>query len=392
MTPLGWGASAVGVAMAVAGAGLRWAPLCVLGIGLVLLAAGARLYVARPSRVSLERSVEPARVEKGQPAIAVIRATNGSWHTLSGVVMEQRLGDLVYRAELPRLRPGEACLRTYRLPTSRRGTYQVGPVEFPRADPFGLCRRVRALGDPQVISVHPRSLPLRPLPSGVSRNLEGPSSDMSPLGTVTFHRLREYVVGDDLRNVHWPSTARVGKLVVRQYVDTAQPSTVVLVDLRPAVYSPETFEEAMDVAASVVTSMSANRAPVEIRTTASARVGGRASQGPAALVDYLTDLAPDAGGDLTAQLLALRHDRGGSALVVVTGALDLADLPAMAGLARRFDHVLVASLVPRPTPAPTYPGVSVLVAATAAELAMAWDHHLARAGGECPAAVGQGRP
>jgi len=254
----------------------------------------------------------------------------------------------------------------------------VGPVEITKADPFGLCRRVRAVGEPQVISVHPRSIPLRPLPTGTSRNLEGPSSDMSPQGTVTFHRLREYVLGDDLRTVHWPSTARTGKLVVRHYVDTAQPFTVVLVDLNPEVYSSETFEEAMDAAASIVGAMSAGRAPVQLRTTAGERLGGPGHRDPDALVDYLTDLAPNPAGSVPAQLLPLRRDRGGSALVVVTGVLDAASLPAIAGLNRRFDHVIVVSLVPRPTVVPAYPGVTVVVATTAEEIARAWDSGVAR--------------
>lgn len=375
---MGWGAGVAGLVLALVGTAAKWGPLVVLGAGLLALVAGAFAYVMRSPRLELERAVEPPTVEKGQPAIAVIRAVNLSWRALAGLVIEQRLGDIVFRAELPRLRRGEAGLRTYRLPTSRRGTYTVGRVELPKADPFGLCRRVRALGEPQVISVHPRVIPLRPLPSGKSRNLEGPSSDMSPQGTVTFHRLREYVLGDDLRTVHWPSTARAGKLVVRHYVDTAQPYTVVLVDLNPAVYSPETFEEAMDVTASIAASMSAGRAPVQIRTTAGERAGGPAHRDPAALVDYLTDLAPSAAGSLSGQLLPLRRDRGGSALVVVTGMLATDSLPAIASLRRRFDHVIVASLVPRPTPTPTYPGINVLVASTADELAQAWDGGVAR--------------
>ena len=378
MTRLGWGTLCAGVALAIGGAEARWAPLIVVGTALILLLACALAYVMRSPNLALERAIEPPRVEKGQPAIAVIRATNLSWRTLTALTIEQRLGDIVFRAELPRLRRGEAGLRTYRLPTSRRGTYSVGPVEIPRGDPFGLCRRVRALGEPQAISVRPRSLALKPLPSGTSRNLEGPSSDMSPQGTVTFHRLREYVIGDDLRTVHWPSTARLGKLVVRHYVDTAQPFTVVLVDLRPEVYSPETFEEAMDVTASIATSMSTGKAPVQIRTTAGERVGGAGQRDPAGLVDYLTDLAPSTAGSLSTQLLPLRRDRGGSALVVVTGALELDSLPSIAALTRRFDHVIVASLVPRPTPAPAYPGVSVLVATTADELAQGWDNWATR--------------
>lgn len=358
--------------MAVVGIAARWAPLVLVGAGLLILVAGAFAYVMRSPRLALERAVEPPRVEKGQPAIAVIRAVNLSWRMLSALVIEQRLGDVVFRAELPRLRRGEAGLRTYRLPTSRRGTYSVGPVEIPKADPFGLCRRVRVLGQPQVISVHPRAVPLKALPSGMSRNLEGPSSDMSPQGSVAFHRLREYVIGDDLRTVHWPSTARLGKLVVRHNVDTAQPYTVVLVDLRPELYSSETFEEAMDVTASVATSLSVGKAPVQIRTTAGERVGGTGQRDPAGLVDYLTDLAPSDVGSLSAQILPLRRDRGGNALVVVTGTLELGTLPAIAALKRRFDHVIVASIVPRPGPAPVYPGVRVLVASTADELAQAW--------------------
>ena len=179
---------------------------------------------------------------------------------------------------------------------------------------------------------------------------------MSPQGSVTFHRLREYVIGDDLRKVHWASTARLGKLVVRQYVDTAQPYTVVLVDLRPEVYSPDSFEEAMDVTASVVASMSAGEAPVQLRTTTGARVGGTRKSDPTVLVDYLTDLAPSAEGSLLGELVALRRERGGNALVVVTGVAQVDSLPEVAALRRRFDQVIVASLVPRPTPAPIYPG------------------------------------
>lgn len=378
MTRLGWGAFAVGLVLLGVGLGASWPPLLAIGAGLVVLSVGALAYVLRSPQLDLERAVEPPRVEKRRPAIAVIRATNLSHRTLAPVPIEQRLGSTVYRAELPRLRKGEQGLRTYRLPTSRRGTYEIGPVEVPRADPFGLSRRAKALGEPQLISVHPRVLALRPIASGTSRNLEGPSSDMSPQGSVTFHRLREYVIGDDLRKVHWASTARLGKLVVRHYVDTAQPYTVVLVDLRPEVYSPDSFEEAIDVAASVVTSMSLGDAPVQLRTTTGERVGGTRRSGADVLVDYLTDLGPSSDGSLLGQLVELRRDRGGNALVVVTGAVQLDSLPEVAALRRRFDQVIVTSLVPRPAPAPLYPGLTILVATNADEMAEAWEAQVAK--------------
>ena len=229
---------------------------------------------------------------------------------LAPLPIEQRLGDTPIRAWLPRLRRGEQGLRTYRLPTWRRGVYEIGPVEIARADPFGLCRTVQRLGWPQRIAVHPRLLALHPLPAGISRHLEGPSSDASPQGSVTFHRLREYVVGDDLRLVHWPSTARVGKLVVRHNVDTAQPYTVVLADLQPERYSAETFEEAVDVTASLVMSMSAGQAPVQLRLTNGDRLGGPSHRDPTPLIDYLTEVQPEPDGSLEAQLVLLQKGPG----------------------------------------------------------------------------------
>ncbi len=265
MTRFGVGVLIAGIALAVLGGLAHWAPVTVMGIAMVVIVAGSVAHVLRRPHLALDRAVEPPRVEKGLPAIAVVHVTNMSRRSVAPLTIEQRLGDEPIRAVLPRLRRGEQGLRTYRLPTSHRGVYDIGPVEIPRADPFGLCRTVQRMGEAQRIAVHPRLLSLHSLPTGISRNLEGPSSDTSPQGTVTFHRLREYVVGDDLRTIHWLSTARAGKLVVRHNVDTAQPYTVVLTDLNPDGYSAETFEEAIDVTASLLVSMSVGKSPVQVQ-------------------------------------------------------------------------------------------------------------------------------
>jgi len=365
MTRLGVGAAVLGVALTVGGWIARWPSVVVLGGALLVLLAGSILYGARRPRLGL-------------PAIAVVHVTNLSRRSLAPLAIEQRLGDTPIRALLPRLRRGEQGMRTYRLPTSQRGVYDIGPVEIPRADPFGLCRTVQRMGSPQRIAVHPRLLSMHPLPAGISRNLEGPSSDASPQGTATFHRIREYVVGDDLRTVHWPSTARIGKLVVRHNVDTAQPYTVILTDLDPDRYSAETFEEGIDVTASLVMSMAVGRAPVQLRVTNGDRLGGPSHRDPIPLIDYLTELKPDPNGSLAAQLVLLRRDRGGTALVVVTGRLDLDSLPMIAALRRRFDRVIVTSIVSRPTRVPVHPGLTVVAAASADEMVRAWNSRVAR--------------
>jgi uncharacterized protein (DUF58 family) len=378
MTPVGIGAASAGLALTVGGWTARWPAVVVLGLGILLLVLGAAARVLSRPRIALDRTLEPPRVEKGAPAVAVVHVTNLSRRPLAPLAIEQRVGDTPIRAVLPRLGRGEHSLRTYRLPTEQRGVYDIGPVEIPRGDPFGLCRVVQRMGSPQRVEVHPRLLSLHRLPTGMSHHLEGPSSDASPQGTTTFHRLREYVVGDDLRTVHWPSTAHAGQLVVRHNVDTAQSYTVVLADLDPARYSAQTFEEAIDVAASLVVSMAAGRAPVQLRLTNGDRLGGPAHRDPRPLVDYLTEVRPDPVGSLDGQLLRLRRDRGGSALVVVTGQLDLTRLPLIAALRRRFDRVIVTSLGDRPARMPVYPGLTIVAARSAVELAQAWNTGVAR--------------
>jgi uncharacterized protein (DUF58 family) len=378
MTRFGLAAAVTGAALTALGWVASWGPVLALGVGLLLAVTGALVQVSRRPRLVLDRSIEPARVEKGSAAVAVIRAANRSRRVLLPVPIEQRLGQTTVRAELPRLRRGERVMRAYRLPTAERGVLEVGPVELPRADPFGLCRTVQRLGAAETIAVHPRLLALRPLATGTSRNLEGPSSDTSPQGTVTFHRLREYVVGDDLRHVHWPSTARLGQLVVRHHVDTAQPYSVILLDVTAGAYGGDDFEEAVDVAASVAVALGQAKAPVQLRTSAGELLGGPGLRDTRPIVDHLTTVksAPDAS--LAAEVLRLSRDRGGTALVAVTGSVDPSALPPLAALHRRFDRILVLSITAPGGNELAHPGLTVISATGADDLARKWNQRVVR--------------
>src|SRR4029077_17331128 len=115
-------------------------------------------------------------------------------------------------------------------------------------------------------------------------------------------------------------------------VDTSQPYTVVLFDLRPRLYTEASFEEAVDVTASALVSTAANKAPVELRLTDGTVLGGPRIRSVTPLIDHLTGGEPSLEGTLQKQLLTLRRARGGTSLVVVTGALDLGDLPYVASL------------------------------------------------------------
>jgi uncharacterized protein (DUF58 family) len=343
MTRAGLAAIVVGLIAIVLGVWLQWVAFDVVGLGLLVLVLIAVLVVVRPSPLTIERAIQPPRVPKGSPAIAVLTFANRGRRTVGVTVANQPFGGTMVRTVIPKLRRGERGLRTYRLPTRHRGIFDVGPVEVTRRDAFELVQASRRYGDVERIWVYPRVIHIRPLPTGQTRHLEGPSSDTSPQGNITFHRLREYVMGDDLRLVHWRSSARTGRLVVKHNVDTSQPYTVVLLDQRPSRYTEEAFESAIDVTASVLVASAAHKAPLELRLTDGTVIGGPRVRDATPLIDHLTGIKADAKGDLRTQLLALRRARGTS-LVVITGALDITDLPYVALLRRRFERLVVVSV------------------------------------------------
>ncbi len=371
MTRVGVAALATGLLSIAAAVWLRWPAFALLGVGLVALVLYGLVNVLRPSSLSIERQIQPPRVPKGEPAIAFLRFANTGRSRIGRTVASQPFGALRVRTVIPRLRRGQHGVRTYRLPTSRRGIFDVGPVEVTRSDPFDLFRASRRHGRTERIWVYPRVLPLRALPSGLTRQLDGPTSDTAPQGSITFHRLREYVQGDDLRLVHWRSSARTGTLVVRHNVDTSQPYTVVLLDLRPAAYTEESFESAIDVAASVLVSASADKSPVELRLTDGTVLGGSRFPDVTPLIDHLTGQSADPAGSLQEQLLRLRRARGGTSLVVITGQFDGAALPYVAGLRRRFQRLVIVCL--NDTPVPGFRGVRIISAPDAEAACLAWN-------------------
>lgn len=373
MTLFGLGALVAGVASLAMGLTLDWLAFDLLGLGLLAVVLVGLASVARPSRLVIDREIQPPRVPKGSPAIAFLSFANRGRRAVPVAIATQPFGNTAVRTVIPRLRGGERGTRAYRLPTKQRGIFDVEPVEVTRRDPFEMFRISRKHGRTERIWVYPRVLTFRTLPTGQLRHLEGPSSDTSPQGNITFHRLREYTPGDDLRLVHWRSSARAGRLLVKHNVDTSQPYTVVIFDQRPNRYTEETFEQAVDVVASVLVASSANKAPVELRLTDGTVIGGARTRDVTPLIDHMTGVRSDPEGSLKSHLLALRRVGVGTSLVVVTGDLDRADLPFVAALRRRFDRLVVISLDDEQHTNPGFPGVRIIVGKDADEACAAWN-------------------
>jgi uncharacterized protein (DUF58 family) len=104
----------------------------------------------------------------------------------------------------------------------------------------------------QHIYVHPVTVAIPSTSAGLVKDLEGaPTSDIVD-ADLSFHALREYVPGDSYRHVHWKSTAKTGKLMVRQYEETRHSRIAIITDLGLAGYaSDDEFEMAVSAAASL---------------------------------------------------------------------------------------------------------------------------------------------
>lgn len=188
------------------------------------------------TRLTVERDIHPRRLFFDARARVDLRLRNRSrLPTASIEVIDQVPIALSERpgALLPSLAAGGVATLSYEVLGRQRGRHQLGPVTVGLRDPFGLVRRRRTFGVQDEIVVYPpvwRLPEVLPLAGGSSAGGEGrprPLQHGEDLANV-----REYVRGDDLRKVHWPTTAHRGRLMVRQPEAPQDPRGVVVLDIR----------------------------------------------------------------------------------------------------------------------------------------------------------------
>ena len=289
------------------------------------------------------------------------------------LVAYDRCGAATVPVPLLRLRPRRDTVVTYPVPTDRRGVVDVGPLRVQRADPLGVARVARTHGGTSRVWVYPTVHPLAAVPVGVVRSLDG-RIDRVPHGTITFDTLREYVIGDELRHVHWRTTARVGELMVREHVDTALPRLVVLLDDRTAVHTADSFEVACEAAASVVVAAHREDLPLALLTTSGVLVGGDGRRHTVAR-EYLDVLAEATlhDADLGPTTARLRQRRIGDTLIHLTGPAGAADLGEIGALRGAYPSIVVGVLGgAEPVPSAAA-GLLVLTAGDGADFAAEWD-------------------
>ncbi len=252
VTALGWSIAAIAVLALTAGYGLGWYEAVVVGWGAVALLLVASGYLAGRTAYDVELSLPSNRVVVGEQAPGEVRVTNPGRRRLVGVRVEVPVGDGLAEFASPSLGGGDEHTDVFLVPTTRRGIVPIGPVRTVKADPVGVLRRELVWKESLDLFVHPRTIPIPSMSSGFVRDLEGaPTRDLTA-SDIAFHALREYVPGDERRNIHWKSTAKTGSYMVRQFEETRRSHLLVALSLSVADYATDDeFELAVSAAGSL---------------------------------------------------------------------------------------------------------------------------------------------
>jgi len=390
------------VLLGLAGRLLGLVELFMLAAAAAAMVAGAAASV-RVTSFSLDahRQLHPPRVPAGTDSRVELSVCNRAGRRSPVIAVNDPFDQGRRQASflLAPLAPGETAKAAYRLPTERRGVYGLGPLELKLADPFGLaCRSVTA-APLTTLTVFPR-VDLIEAPA-LTRGDDAYASANHPTALTSsgedFYALREYEVGDDLRRVHWKSSAKLDQLMIRQDEVPWQGRATVVLDLSPAVHSPESLEIAVSAAASVVTACWRRRSLVRLVATDGVDSGSASSHPHLdAMLEHLAGVGVEGTLALRAVLAPLHREGGGGALAVITtAAASQADLDAVARLQSRFGSVTLVLIDLEDNQARQAPGTAAsAVAGTASTVrvtpatpfAAAWAQTAAGAG-----AGGRGR-
>ncbi|WP_051218389.1 DUF58 domain-containing protein [Nocardioides insulae] len=257
--PIGWISLLFGLFALLIGMRLHWVELTVVGSAGVILVLLTLPWLVGRAKVRIELLLDPERVIAGQSVAASLTITNVGGSRMRALRLDLPVGNGLFRYDLPSLAAGESHVEDFTIRTERRGVIPVGPATIRRGDPLGIASRDLTWVGVTEIMVRPPMVPLDSLGAGLLRDLEGVTTDAVSHSDLAFHALREYVPGDDLRHVHWRSSAKAmaaggeGQLLVRQYLDTRRSHVTLVTDDDGSVWgSPDDFETAMSAVASVV--------------------------------------------------------------------------------------------------------------------------------------------
>ena len=320
----GWALSGAGSALLLLWFGFGDPELLLAG-ALVLIAQVLSLVIVRLRRPEIEigRRLGSADVHDGDTTTVTLIISNLANRSVASLTIEDNVNRLgVATFEAAKMGKGETTTATYRLTCRPRGVYRVGPTAVHSSDPLGLAVFRTLTGPIDRIVVFPAVEDLSGYPTvrGQDPSMQASRPKHTSQGGEDFYALREYQEGDDLRRVHWPSSAKTDDLLIRQLETPWRSRALVLLDTRSGVYaSPDAFERAVSGAASVVTHLIGSGFDTdlcagdgEIIDTARYR----------SAMEELALVTLDQSIDIEAVAFRIRKRGRGGVLVFVTGTAD----------------------------------------------------------------------
>ncbi|MFF8968074.1 DUF58 domain-containing protein [Streptomyces sp. NPDC014995] len=288
-----------------------------LRVGLLLaalpLVCAAVVYRTR-YRVAGSRRLSPARVPAGSEARVHLRMDNVSRLPTGLLMLQDRVPYVLGprpRFVLDRVEAGGRREVSYRVRSDLRGRYPLGPLQLRLNDPFGMCELTRSFSTYDTLTVIPRVEPLPPVRlTGEAKGYgEGRQRSLALAGEDDVIP-RGYRYGDDLRRVHWRSTARYGELMVRREEQPQRSRCTVLLDTRGPAFGgagPDSaFEWAVSATASVLVHMLERGFSVRLLTDTGNSVPGEGADGFAGA----NQESADAAGLMMDTLAVIDHSDG----------------------------------------------------------------------------------
>ena len=331
LTPVGWSVSVALIAGAIAAGAFGWIEGFVVAVmGLVALVV-AIASVASPSPLSVSLRMKNDRIVAGQVAVGRVRVVNESARRSGSTLVEVTIGRGSGEFLVPPISGNGTWNEAFSVMTKRRGVINVGPARTVRMDGLGLLRRVRSWDEPILVHVHPPTVRFSFDATGMQMDVEGVASEKLTSSDVSFHALRDYEPGDDRRAVHWPSTARFGRLIVRQFEETHRSHHMVLLDTR------------ID-AASLAIAGSGEARTVSMHTADAWIPTGS----PTAMLDALSEMETSTRSDFAGVVRRCVMERGGISVlsIVVSESVDDEEAARLANIAPVDVVVSVIRVVP----------------------------------------------
>jgi len=248
----GWVVWSVTVACLLVGLSLAWREVVMLAVALALVSLVGLTVLRKRTLLAVAFDANVYRVLPGSSAEVRLRLVSPARRATSATDLDIPVGTRTVTERVPRVRVGDVHETVLRVDAPRRTVIPIGPISVVRRDSFGLYRRSVVLPGSATVVVHPATATLPPLSAGFVRDLEGEASRDLTDSDLSFHALREYVPGDDRRHIHWKSTAKTGRFMIRQYEQTRRSRMLIVLETRREAYADEAeFELAVSTAASL---------------------------------------------------------------------------------------------------------------------------------------------